>query len=49
MDLSAFQMTEEKIRKIRPIVEKALSRKYGKEIKIFEMTVGGITVKIHKE
>ena len=36
-------MTEEKIRKVKPIIERALSRKYGRDIKLLELTIGGVT------
>ncbi|MCL9637754.1 hypothetical protein L2095_23700 [Bacillus zanthoxyli] len=49
MDFSEFKMTEEKVRKLKPIIEKILSRKYGREIKIMDITMGGITVKSEKE
>lgn len=45
MDASEFKMTEEKVRKLKPIIERSLSRRYGKKIKIMEITMGGITVK----
>lgn len=49
MDFSEFKMTEEKVRKLKPIIEKILSRKYGREIKFKDLTIGDITVKNEKE
>lgn len=40
-----FELTEEKVRKLKPIVESILSRKYGKEIKFIDFNVGNITIK----
>jgi hypothetical protein len=37
-------LTEEKIRKLKPIFERALLRKYGIEFKLLDLTVGHITV-----
>jgi len=39
-----FRMTEEKLQKLKPIFEKILSRKYGKEIKFTELTLGNVTI-----
>lgn len=36
-------MTEEKIKKAKPIIERALSRKYGRNIKLSSLTVGSVT------
>lgn len=40
-----IEMTEEKLRKLKPIFESILSRKYGKEIKFVTLTMGKITIK----
>lgn len=44
MDLQHFELTEEKVQKLKPIFESILSRKYGREIRFTELTVGNITV-----
>jgi F0F1-type ATP synthase delta subunit len=49
MDLSNFKMTEEKVSNLKPVIEKILSRQYGREIKFIELTIGGVTVKSEKE
>lgn len=38
-------MTKEKVRKLLPIVESIWSRKYGRKIKLKDLTVGGVTVR----
>ncbi len=40
-----FKMTEEKVRKLLPLIESILSREYGRKIKLKDLTVGGITVR----
>jgi hypothetical protein len=45
MSLTEIKFTEEKAQKLKPIIEKILSRKYGKEIKFIDLTIGDITVK----
>ncbi|MCR8853507.1 hypothetical protein [Lysinibacillus fusiformis] len=40
-----FKMTKEKVRKLLPIVESIWSRKYGRKIKLKDLTVGGVTVR----
>jgi hypothetical protein len=45
MAFPGWELTEGKILKLKPVVESILSRKYGREIKITEFTVGNITVK----
>jgi len=40
-------ITEEKVRKLLPLVEKILSKKYGQKIKLKDLTVCGVTV--HKK
>jgi hypothetical protein len=45
MVLPGYEPTEEKIRKLKPVVERILSKKYGVEIKFTEFTVGNITIK----
>ena len=45
MDFSKFELTEEKVKKLRPIFEKALSRKYGRKIEIAILTMGNITIR----
>jgi hypothetical protein len=37
-------LTEEKVHKLKPIIEKILSRKYGKEIKFIDLTIGNISI-----
>jgi hypothetical protein len=44
MDISNFKMTEEKVKKLKPIFEQILSRKYGEKIEFSSLTVGNITV-----
>ncbi len=43
--MEGFKMTEEKVAKLKPIVESILSRKYGRDIKLKDLTVGGVTVR----
>jgi F0F1-type ATP synthase delta subunit len=45
MDFSKFELTEEKVKKLRSIFEKALSRKYDRKIEISTLTIGNITIK----
>ncbi|EJQ46811.1 Uncharacterized protein BWINRASL_04480 [Bacillus mycoides] len=40
-----IEITEEKLRKLKPIFESILSRTHGKTIKITSLTMGGITIK----
>ncbi|WP_283249403.1 hypothetical protein [Bacillus sp. FJAT-49736] len=40
-----IEITEEKLRKLQPVFESILSRKYGKEIKFKSLTVGDVTIK----
>lgn len=49
MGLEGFEMTEEKVLKLKPIIEKILSRKYGRNIELEDLTIGGITVTNRKE
>ncbi|MED5102478.1 hypothetical protein SFC57_02380 [Niallia circulans] len=42
-------ITEEKVRKLKPVVERILSKKYGKEIRFIDFTVGNITIQCDKE
>ncbi|MFJ7952209.1 hypothetical protein ACIQZG_11865 [Lysinibacillus sp. NPDC096418] len=42
--LEGFKMTEEKVRKLMPIVESIWSRKYSVDLKLNNLTVGGVTV-----
>lgn len=42
--MKGFKMTEEKVRKLLPVVESILSREYGMKIKLKDLSVGGITV-----
>jgi hypothetical protein len=44
MNLNKFEITKDKVMQLKPIVEKILSRKYGKEIRFENLTVGSITV-----
>jgi hypothetical protein len=43
--LTEYKLTEEKVLELKPIIESILSKKYGKEIKILDLTIGEITVK----
>lgn len=45
MNKWTIEITEEKVRKLKPIFESILSRKHGKTIKITSLTMGGITIK----
>lgn len=40
-----IEITEEKLRKLKPIFESILSREHGKTIKITSLTMGGIMIK----
>lgn len=42
--MEGFKVTEDKVRKLIPIVEKIWSRKYGVDLKLSNLTVGGVTV-----
>lgn len=44
MSLAGIKLTEEKALKLIPIFEKILSRKYGKEIKFVDLTIGNINI-----
>jgi hypothetical protein len=44
MGLTDMKLTEEKALKLKPIFEKILSRKYGKEIKFVDLTIGNINI-----
>ena len=44
MDISNFKMTEEKVKKLKPVIEKILSRQYGREIKFLSLTIGSVTI-----
>lgn len=44
MMVNEFEITEAKVQKLKPIIERILSRKYGKEISFQTLTVGVITV-----
>lgn len=44
-----FVMTEEKVLKLKPIIERILSRKHGKEIKFEDLTIGTVTVRPEKK
>lgn len=37
-------ITEEKVRKLLPLVEKIVSKKYGRKIRLKDLTVCGVTV-----
>lgn len=39
-----IEITEEKLTKLKPIIESVLSRKYGKEIKFKTLTMGKVTI-----
>lgn len=42
--MEEFKMTEEKVRKLIPIIEGILSRRLGKKFIINNMTFAGVTV-----
>jgi hypothetical protein len=44
MGITKEILTEDKIRKLKPIFERALLRKYGMEFKLLDLSVGHITV-----
>lgn len=44
MGLSEIKLTEEKAQKLKPIIESILSRKYGKEIKFVDFTIGEVSI-----
>lgn len=45
MDTKEFKLTEEKVAKLKPIIEKLVSRKYGKEIVFNELTIGEVSIR----
>ena len=45
MTIGKIEINEEKVRKLKPIFEQILSRKYGKEIKFVTLTMGNVTIK----
>ncbi|MFJ7648493.1 hypothetical protein ACIQ1H_13100 [Lysinibacillus sp. NPDC097279] len=42
--MTIVKMTEDKVRKLFPIIESILSREYGRKVTLKDLTVGGITV-----
>lgn len=40
--MRAVKMTEEKVRKLLPIVESILSREYGRKVTLKDLTVGAL-------
>jgi len=42
--MAVVQITEEKVRKLLPIIESILSREYGRKVTLKDLTVGDITV-----
>ncbi|MFB7142039.1 hypothetical protein ACFCYN_20495 [Gottfriedia sp. NPDC056225] len=44
MAINGYELTDEKVLKLKPIIESILSRKYGKQITFKNLTVGNITV-----
>jgi hypothetical protein len=44
LTIGTIEITEEKVRKLKPIFESILSRKYGMEIKFTTLSFGGITI-----
>jgi hypothetical protein len=44
MGLEGIKLTEKKALELIPIFEKILSRKYGKEIKFVDVTIGNISM-----
>jgi len=40
-----IEITEEKLRKLKPIFESILSRKYGKNVKFITLTMGDVTIR----
>lgn len=45
MNKWTIEITEEKVRKLKPIFESILSRKHGKTVKITSLTMGHVTIK----
>lgn len=45
MNKWTIEITEEKVRKLKPIFESILSREYGRKIKFTTLTMGHITIK----
>ena len=43
--MEGYKITEEKVRKAKPVIERILSRKHGRNIKLLELTVGGVTIR----
>ncbi|WP_418301316.1 hypothetical protein [Lysinibacillus fusiformis] len=44
VEVGELIMTEEKVKKLLPIVESILSRKMGKKLILKDLTYGGVTV-----
>lgn len=44
MSIDKSILTEEKVWKLKPIIERILSRKYGREIEFINLTIGDITI-----
>lgn len=44
MALENLEITKKQVLILKPIIEKILSRKYGREIKFSDITIGKITV-----
>ncbi|MFJ8071630.1 hypothetical protein ACIQZD_22195 [Peribacillus sp. NPDC096447] len=49
MTLENFKITKEQVLTLKPIIESILSRKYGKEVKFSDLTIGNITVDSKRE
>lgn len=45
--MEGFEITEDKIRKLIPVIESILSKKHGQKISLRNLTINAITV--HKE
>lgn len=49
MTLDNFKITKEQVLTLKPIIESILSRKYGKEIKFSDLTIGKVTIDNKRE
>ncbi|MEK4149052.1 hypothetical protein NST02_18475 [Robertmurraya sp. FSL W8-0741] len=47
--LPGFELTEEKVKELKPIIERILSKKYGREIKFINLTIGEISINCEEE
>ena len=49
MDVSEFKLTEEKVKKLMPIIEEVLSRRHGKYITLFKVSLVGFPLPRNKK